>query len=594
MKEYWLLGVFFCCFLGALNGQPLAEKQKIAFVIDDFFFEPEAVYSDWEYALRLAHFVQKAAADSIPLHFFFGHTKRDYVANSLYPFLQQPQNTIGRYIHSASDISVRHRYVTQPDQFNEEFVPITFSIAPNASVLQTFRKLQHLGDSTTMANLVEQHAEELSEQFISNTARLQQTVGAAFPQVMACSMDELMLEVLPLLWKKLQRKGWMSLQLSELLQAHVFKHLPKEAHKDVLSKGNLPAYAAATLSDFWRPSLWLDWQIELILHSLTTEEMAGQLFLAAAGVYGQPDKILEKWIEAQQLGGVILLKGSKKEFVKRVARFDSLARLHNGIPLLYSADAEPSLLNNKISGLPKVPRTNSLKTIEAVDSIAAIISSSLKEIGIHQNYAPVADLSPNNEAIGNRTFGEDTLAVAELAGQFVKTTQAMGIVATAKHFPGHGYVTGDSHAMLPIISGELKEISVYQPLIDSGLLSIMVGHLAIEDNSAYDTKGLPASCSRAVVTDLLKEKMGFKGIVVTDAMRMGGVRNVPNAALEAVKAGCDMILMEPDVPTAVQSVVEAMRTDVSFRAQVEESVRKIIRLKLCLQRLPLAPLTGYP
>ena len=194
----------------------------------------------------------------------------------------------------------------------------------------------------------------------------------------------------------------------------------------------------------------------------------------------------------------------------------------------------------------------------------------------------MVDLSPDNIVIRNRSFSADPDSVGLLAGAFIQATQEMGIVATAKHFPGHGLVKGDTHSQLVYIDGEMKETGVYPSLIRNGLLSIMVGHIAVKDNSEYDTDGLPASCAKNIVTGLLKNKLGFRGLVVTDAMNMGALKSIDHAGLKAAMAGCDMILMPPQEQALTNDILAEMHKNPAFKSQVEQSVKKIIRLKVCL------------
>jgi beta-N-acetylhexosaminidase len=252
------------------------------------------------------------------------------------------------------------------------------------------------------------------------------------------------------------------------------------------------------------------------------------------------------------------------------------------MPLVYSADAEPSLIGRKISGSTQVPKTADLKYVAEARAVAKTIAADLKKIGILYNYAPVTDLSKQNQAIGNRSFGSDPQHVVDMNKAFIEATQEEGIAATAKHFPGHGLVSGDTHKQLVYIDGELKEVPVYLPLIDAGVMSVMVGHIAVENNKQFNTNGLPATLSRNIVTTLLKEQMGFKGIVTTDAMNMGAVSKIPNASLKAVEAGIDMVLMPLDEKESLYSILAKMDEDKNFRDQVYESVKKIIRMKLAL------------
>ena len=210
-----------------------------------------------------------------------------------------------------------------------------------------------------------------------------------------------------------------------------------------------------------------------------------------------------------------------------------------------------------------------------------LICKDLRQIGITYNYAPVVDMSPN-KVVSNRSFGNNPDTAQAWAKIFIDETQRNGIVATAKHFPGHGYVTGDTHERLVTIDGKMREVNNYIPLINSGVLSIMVAHISVKNNTKYNTSGLPASCSKVIVTDLLKEQLNFKGIVITDAMNMGGVSNIKNCELKAVKAGCDLILMPVNEERAVLDIVRHMAGNPVFQQQVYASVKKIIRLKFCL------------
>jgi beta-N-acetylhexosaminidase len=194
----------------------------------------------------------------------------------------------------------------------------------------------------------------------------------------------------------------------------------------------------------------------------------------------------------------------------------------------------------------------------------------------------VVDLSVSNEAITNRSFGSDPDTVVEKALAFIEGTQDSGILATIKHFPGHGLVQGDTHARLVYIDGDMQELGIYPPLIERGVLSVMVGHIAVRNNEGFDTDGLPASCSGVIVGRLLRDSLGFDGIIVTDAMNMGALSDFGNAPLLAALAGCDMILMPPDALKLRQAILDAMQGSPDFSEQVQASVKRIIRMKYCL------------
>ena len=141
---------------------------------------------------------------------------------------------------------------------------------------------------------------------------------------------------------------------------------------------------------------------------------------------------------------------------------------------------------------------------------------------------------------------------------------------------------GDSHKQLVYIDGEMREVENYPYLIRQGVLSIMIGHIAVKNNAQFDTGGMPASTSRKIVTELLRDSLGFQGLIVTDAMNMGGVASVKNANVLAIAAGCDILLMPLDAEKAFSEILAEYRSNEAFRQQVDESAKRIIRMKICL------------
>jgi beta-N-acetylhexosaminidase len=337
-----------------------------------------------------------------------------------------------------------------------------------------------------------------------------------------------------------------------------------------------------SLFDYYSTNPRIDRMVDSVFTLLTPSERIGQMIFTSAGTTGKPTKTVESLIKKKAIGGVLMLSGEKSQLIQLALRFDSLALSAGLTPLLFSADAEPSLINRKIKGSAIVPPTVELLTVEKTRQVAGIISDELLSMHIRYNYAPVVDLSTGNPAIKNRSFGEDSTTVKSLALEFIQTSKEKGIVTSAKHFPGHGLVTGDTHNQLVTIDGEMKEAPIYKELIQQGIITIMVGHITVINNNQHNTDGLPASCSRNIVTDLLRNTMGFKGIITTDAMNMGALKTIENPSLKAMEAGCDMILMEPNELQLLDLAVAKYAENQAFRRQVDESVKRILRLKLCL------------
>ena len=338
---------------------------------------------------------------------------------------------------------------------------------------------------------------------------------------------------------------------------------------------------AYVLSDFLTDNKQLDLDVEAIFKSLDDTAIVAQLLMPAIGRLGQTEETITKLIRARKIGGLLMLNGTKEGFTTWISNFNAMNDSIGNVPFLYSADAEPSLVNRKIIGSTPVKKANELKTIDEVIACADTISMNLKAIGINYNFAPVVDMSPN-KTVGFRSFGAVPANIIPWSNAFIMETQKNGIIATAKHFPGHGLVSGDTHKSLQMIDGELKEIKNYPKLIEDGVLSIMIGHLAVANNAKYDTKGLPATLSSVIVTDLLRKEMGFKGLIVTDAMNMGGVTAVPQCDMKAVEAGNDVILMPVNADKAFADILKKYRSDATFKAQVDASAQRIIRMKLCV------------
>lgn len=374
----------------------------------------------------------------------------------------------------------------------------------------------------------------------------------------------------------------MKLTLLSILSSGLLFNSCAQAPKNEVKKTEVVHIQTQfALQDFLQDNKDLDAAVEKVFASLDDTAIVAQLIMPAVGRLGQEKTTIDQHIKNRIIGGVLMLNGTKEGFTTWINDFEAQNKKYGNLPFLYSADAEPSLVNRKIMGSTPVKKANEMQSIEEVRNCAQIISKDLNDIGINYNFSPVVDMSPN-ATVGFRSFGAVPANIIPWSGAFIDETQKQGIIATAKHFPGHGLVSGDTHKSLQMIDGELKEIQNYPPLIAQGVLSIMVAHIAVQNNAKYQTNGLPATCSKTIVTDLLKNEMGFKGLVVTDAMNMGGVVAVPECAYKAVAAGCDIVLMPVDAKKAHTEILQHYRKDPAFKAQVDAAAKKVIRMKIAM------------
>lgn len=336
-----------------------------------------------------------------------------------------------------------------------------------------------------------------------------------------------------------------------------------------------------TLNDYLSENKELNAQVESVYKQLNENQIIAQLIMPAVGKYGQTKETIDQHIKDGVIGGVLMLNGTKDEFTGFIKSFEAKNKEFGNLPFLYSADAEPSLVNRKINGSTIVKKASEISTYDQVVEVAKTISDDLNAIGINYNFAPVVDVA-GNATVGYRGFGSKPDQLIPWSNAFIQETQKQGIIATAKHFPGHGLVSGDTHKSLQMIDGELKEIKNYPELIKNGVLSIMVAHIAVQNNAKYNTNGLPSTCSEKIVTDLLRKELGFKGLIVTDAMNMGGVVSVPQSATKAIQAGCDIVLMPLDAKKTHAELLAMYKKDASFRAKVQAAAMNVIRMKICL------------
>jgi beta-N-acetylhexosaminidase len=323
---------------------------------------------------------------------------------------------------------------------------------------------------------------------------------------------------------------------------------------------------------------------------MTLEEKAGQLVTVRyPGTFVNLDNDslgkLESLIRNRKIGGLILAAGEVYETAYLLNRLQGASK----VPLLVAADLE-SAAGTKITGATLFPPLMAIGAAGSEDmayDMGRITAIEGRAVGIHMNYAPVVDVNvnPDNPIINTRSFGEDPGTVGRLTQAFIRGSQENGMITTAKHFPGHGDTAQDSHLLLPTVTGDrarLDKVELYpfKAAIEGGVQAIMTAHLVVP---ALDpTPNMPATLSPAIMTGLLRKELGFKGLIVTDALDMGGVTNAfsdEEMSLKALLAGVDILLMPRDPDLTVRTVIEAVRSGTVPMARIDESVRRILEAK---------------
>jgi beta-N-acetylhexosaminidase len=292
--------------------------------------------------------------------------------------------------------------------------------------------------------------------------------------------------------------------------------------------------------------------------------------------------------------GPVLLKNPPLE----VAAVANQLQRDSELPLLIAADFENGLAS-RVSSVPAFPDAmafGATGNIPYAEKFGAITAEESRAIGIHWDFSPVADVNsnPDNPIINTRSFGEDPAAVGDQVAAFIKGARAHGMLTTAKHFPGHGDTDTDSHLGVSRVGGDMArlravELKPFAKAIDAGVDSVMVAHLAVPALDADPNK--VATVSSSVVTGVLREQLGFKNLVVTDALDMRGLTSLyppgqgnpmARASVDAVKAGNDVLLWPTDLDGAFHGVVEAVKRGEITQARIDDSVRRILEMKASL------------
>ncbi|MDX2002943.1 MAG: glycoside hydrolase family 3 N-terminal domain-containing protein [Chitinophagales bacterium] len=342
-----------------------------------------------------------------------------------------------------------------------------------------------------------------------------------------------------------------------------------------------------TLREMQRQDAKAKW-IDSVFSALSLDERIAQFYMVAA--YSNKDsnhvKEIAKLVKDYKVGGLIFMQGNPGKQAELTNYYQSLAK----VKLLISIDGEWGLqmrLKDSTIAFPRQLTLGAVKDDSLIYSMGREIAQECKRLGIHINFAPDVDVNnnPNNPVIGDRSFGEDRLRVATKGLQYALGMQHGGVMACAKHFPGHGDTDSDSHLTLPLIAHDRKrldsiELYPFRYLIDHGVQSVMAAHLNVP---ALDkTKDQPTSVSRKVVTDLLKKELGFDGLVFSDALNMKGASNYDEPgelSVRAFIAGNDILLFADDVPKGIELFKKAIKKGDIDLKEMEIRLKKVLAAK---------------
>ncbi len=345
--------------------------------------------------------------------------------------------------------------------------------------------------------------------------------------------------------------------------------------KNCVAQPQLPPYLQQSYS-------WTD----SVLKTLTLKQKIGQLIMVACwsrDMEREKQRVGEL-VQKHHVGGIIFMQGGPVRQVLLTNYLQEKAR----VPLLIAMDAEWGL-SMRLDSVLSFPRQMMLAATR--DTVLAYafgkeMARQLKRVGVHLSFSPVVDVNnnPMNPVIGDRSFGEDPQLVAAMGRAYMKGLQDHGVLACAKHFPGHGNTDQDSHYTLPVIHATLSslqatELVPFHALISAGVGSVMVAHIALPQLSQSQW---PASIAPQVVTDLLRNKIGYGGLVITDALNMKGVTSVVergHVELRALLAGNDILLFSEHVGKAIEMIYDAVQNHLISEAEIDQRVRRILQAK---------------
>ncbi len=350
----------------------------------------------------------------------------------------------------------------------------------------------------------------------------------------------------------------------------------------------------------------LDEQASQLVSGMSLEDKVAQMFVITpealtgyASVTAAGDTTKAAY-ESRPVGGLIYMADnllSTEQTTEMLTNMQNIAMERTGLPVFLSVDEEGGTVarvaKNDAFGVTDVGNMSDIgATGDAQNAYNAgvTIGTYLKQLGFNVDYAPVADVltNPDNTVIGTRSFGSDASVVADMVTKELEGLSSQGVFGVVKHFPGHGGVSGDSHDGAVTMDKSLEELMQtefvpFQKAVENGVSFVMVGHISVPQVVGDNT---PASLSQMMVSNVLREQLGYQGIVITDAMNMGAITGsytADQAAVMAVNAGVDMILMPQDYETAYNGLLQAVQDGTITEDRINESVTRIVKVKLQMQ-----------
>lgn len=342
-----------------------------------------------------------------------------------------------------------------------------------------------------------------------------------------------------------------------------------------------PSTRARPSQEFW---------VDSILSAMTVEEKVGQLFMVAmpghyAAADGEEMVRMRSLVRDRRIGGIVLVQSDVYEAAVMLNALQAESR----VPLLVGGDFERGMAMRvrRATVFPDAMAIAATREPDLAYRAGYATAREARAIGVHQNFAPVADVNTNplNPVINTRSFSDNNWLVGVMAGAYLHGTNDGGVISTVKHFPGHGDTRTDSHVDLPVIPSnrarlDSMELAPFRGAIAAGAKSVMVAHLAVP--AIGGGSGIPSSLLAEAIDTLLRRDLGFTGLVVTDAMEMRGVTRGFSTGLSsvmAVKAGADVVLTPVDEETAYAAVLRAVRSGEITSGRLDESVRRILEAK---------------